>query len=81
MRRGRASKPRGNRPARLATTQRRARPALPSGSWLHDVLRKAEIKHVYNEVKDGKHDLAFFTPSLRRGAKFLSEQVVKAREK
>jgi S-formylglutathione hydrolase len=53
----------------------------PGTMFLHEVLQKAEIEHVYNEVKDGKHDTAFFAPSLGRGAKFLSEQVVKAAEK
>jgi S-formylglutathione hydrolase FrmB len=53
----------------------------PGTVFLHEVLQKAGIEHVYNEVKDGKHDVAFFGPSLRRGAKFLSEQVVKAAEK
>jgi S-formylglutathione hydrolase len=53
----------------------------PGTVFLHEVLQKAGIEHVYNEVKDGKHDTAFFGPSLRRGAKFLSEQVGKAMER
>ena len=51
----------------------------PGTVFLHEVLQKAEIEHVYNEVKDGKHDAAFFGPSLQRAAKFLSEQVSKAK--
>jgi len=53
----------------------------PGTVFLHEVLQKAEIDHAYNEVQDGKHDTAFFGPSLRRGAKFLSEQLAKAAEK
>jgi S-formylglutathione hydrolase len=53
----------------------------PGSVFLHEVLQKTAIDHVYNEVKDGKHDTAFFGPSLRRGAKFLSEQLTKTVEK
>jgi S-formylglutathione hydrolase len=49
----------------------------PGSVFLHQVLREAKIEHAYAEVKDGKHDAAFFGPSLRRGVKFLSEQLRK----
>lgn len=54
---------------------------FPGSVFLHGILQEAKIPHAYAEIKDRKHDAAYFGPSLRRGAKFLSDQIRLVQEK